>query len=109
VTQNRRLQPAIALMKTHFGSELTLGQLALATRLSVFHFSRLFHAAVGMTPCQYLWRYRLYRARMLLSVTGPTRSIGAVAAECGFADQAHLGRRFRQAYGVSPGEFRRAQ
>jgi AraC family transcriptional regulator len=62
-----------------------------------------------MTPCQYLWRYRLYRARMLLSVTGPTRSIGAVAAECGFADQAHLGRRFRQAYGVSPGEFRRAQ
>jgi transcriptional regulator GlxA family with amidase domain len=88
---------AIALIKTNFGSKLTLAQLAKATDLSLFHFSRLFHAAVGMAPCQYLWAYRLYRARLLLSVPGPGQSIGEVSAECGFADQTHLSRRFRQA------------
>jgi AraC-like DNA-binding protein len=104
--QHRRLQPAIALMKTHFASKLTLGQLARATGVSEFYFNRLFHAAVGLTPCQYLWAYRLHRAQLLLSLTGQVPSIARVAAECGFADQAHLCRRFRVAYGVTPLAFR---
>jgi AraC-like DNA-binding protein len=107
--QHRRLQPAIALMETHFASKLTLCQLARATGVSLFHFSRLFHAAVGLTPCQYLWAYRLHRARLLLSLAGQTPSIGKVAAECGFADQAHLCRRFRQAHGVNPLAFLRVE
>jgi AraC-like DNA-binding protein len=107
--QHQRLQPTFALMKAHFASKLTLEQLARAASLSPFHFSRLFHAAVGLTPCQYLWAYRLHQARLLLSVAGQARSIADVAAECGFADQTHLGRRFREAYGMSPLTFRRAQ
>jgi AraC-like DNA-binding protein len=107
--QHARLQPAIALMKAHFNSKLTLEQLAGAACLSAFHFSRLFHAAVGLAPCQYLWVYRLHRARLLLSVAFQARSIADVAAECGFADQSHLGRRFRLAYGMSPLEFRQEQ
>lgn len=107
--QHQRLQPAIALIKKNFGSKLSLAQLAKATDLSLFHFSRLFHAVVGMAPCQYLWAYRLHRARLLLSVAGPGQSIGEVAAECGFADQTHLSRRFRQAYGDNPLAFRQAQ
>ncbi|HCF3089374.1 TPA: helix-turn-helix domain-containing protein, partial [Pseudomonas aeruginosa] len=31
-----------------------------------------------------------------------------VALELGFADQSHLGRQFKQAYGVAPGEYRSA-
>ena len=44
-----------------------------------------------------------------LSVPSQARSIADVAAECGFADQTHLGRRFRLAYGISPLEFRQEQ
>jgi transcriptional regulator GlxA family with amidase domain len=107
--QHERVQPAIALIKAHFDSKLSLEQLARTACISAFHFSRLFHATVGLTPCQYLWAYRLHRARLLLSVAGQACSIADVAAECGFADQTHLGRRFRQAYGVSPLEFRQGQ
>jgi AraC-like DNA-binding protein len=28
-----------------------------------------------------------------------------VAYECGFADQSHLSRRFREQYGITPGAF----
>nr|WP_252405804.1 AraC family transcriptional regulator [Escherichia coli] len=31
-----------------------------------------------------------------------------MALELGFADQSHLGRQFKQAYGVAPGEYRSA-
>jgi AraC-like DNA-binding protein len=31
-----------------------------------------------------------------------------VALQLGYADQSHLSRQFKQAYGVAPGEYRRA-
>jgi transcriptional regulator GlxA family with amidase domain len=34
-------------------------------------------------------------------------SLGEVAAGCGFANAYHLSRRFRTAYGVPPGAYRR--
>lgn len=106
--QLRRIQQTIALMEAHFASKLSLEQLAATAGLSPFHFNRLFHRVVGVSPHRYLLDCRLRRARELL-VAGSGRSIGEVAAECGFADQAHFGRQFRRAYGVSPVQFQAAQ
>ena len=36
-------------------------------------------------------------------------TIGHIASECGFADQAHLNKCFRSLLGTSPGVWRRAQ
>ncbi|MFP3648907.1 AraC family transcriptional regulator [Paraburkholderia sp. SIMBA_054] len=33
--------------------------------------------------------------------------IARIAGDCGFTDQAHLTRRFRQAYGLTPARHRR--
>jgi AraC-like DNA-binding protein len=107
--QLRRVQQAITLMETNFASKLTLEQLARASGLSAFHFNRLFHRVVGLSPHQYLLRCRLRHAHALLSAAGERRSLADVAAECGFFDQAHLARHFRRAYGVSPGQFQRRQ
>jgi len=105
-TQLRRIQQAVALMETNFGSGLSRVQLAATSGLSASHFSRLFHRVVGVSPHQYLVGCRLRHARELLAV-GQGRSIADVALECGFADQAHLARHFRHAYGVSPGQFQK--
>jgi AraC family transcriptional regulator len=35
-------------------------------------------------------------------------SLAHVATECGFSDQSHLARVFKQAIGMSPGAWRRA-
>jgi AraC family transcriptional regulator len=79
---------------------------ARAAGLSPFHFSRLFHQVVGLAPHHYLLRCRLRNAQKLLS-TSKGRSIADVAAETGIADQAHLARHFRRAFGESPQQFRR--
>jgi Helix-turn-helix domain len=65
------------------------------------------HQVIGLAPHQYLLRCRLQNAQKLLS-TDAGRSIGDVAAEAGFADQAHLARHFRCAFGKSLQQFRRA-
>ncbi len=101
------IQQAVALMEANFGCGLSREQLAATAGLSAFHFSRLFHRVVGVSPHRYLVGCRLRHARELLAV-GQGRSIAEVALECGFADQAHLTRHFRRAYGVGPGRFQSA-
>jgi AraC-like DNA-binding protein len=105
--QHRRIQEAIAFMEANFASRMTREEVAGVAGLSPFHFSRLFHALVGLPPHQYLLRCRLRKAKKLLfAVEEP--SLADVAADTGFADQAHFARHFRRNFGKSPREFRRA-
>jgi len=56
----------------------------------------------GMAPSDYLRAARLHRAKDLLARREPP---AAVAADCGFADQAHFTRWFRRAFGYTPGDW----
>ena len=58
-----------------------------------------------MPPHAYLRHLRLAAARRLLALG---EAPAAVAAATGFVDQAHLTRRFKGAYGITPGRFRAA-
>jgi AraC-like DNA-binding protein len=39
--------------------------------------------------------------------TGPLLPVAAVASRCGFTNVTHFARRFRDAYGIPPGEWQR--
>jgi AraC family transcriptional regulator len=80
--------------------------LARAAQLSRAHFVRLFTAAVGLPPSDYVFARRIDRAmRMLLATDTP---INAIASACGFADANYFSKAFRRAKGCSPGAFRTA-
>ncbi len=66
-------------------------------------FSRGFRRRHGLPPQPFRAMLRLNAARRLLRDGLPP---AAVAAETGFADQSHLGRAFRRAFGVTPGRYR---
>lgn len=84
----------------------SLASLAADAGLSQFHFLRVFAAALGVTPHQYVLRSRLRRAAKLLA--DRDRSITDVAAESGFADLSNFVRTFHRAAGMSPRRFQRA-
>lgn len=64
---------------------------------------RLLASATGRTPGYWLALARLRRAAQALADATP---LAAVAADMGYADQAHMGREFRRWFGVSPGRLR---
>ncbi|MBS1702580.1 MAG: helix-turn-helix domain-containing protein [Armatimonadetes bacterium] len=82
----------------------SLSELASLAGVSIAHLCRAFHRNKGMTIGDYVRRLRLCAAAERLSQS--TDSIALIAAETGFADQAHLSRTFRQAYGLSPRAYR---
>ncbi|NUA99249.1 helix-turn-helix domain-containing protein [Azospirillum melinis] len=82
----------------------TVGEGARLAGMSREGFSRRFRKQHGVPPQLFRLSERLNEARRLLRAGEP---VAAVAAEAGFSDQSHLGRCFRRAFGVTPGNYRR--
>jgi AraC-like DNA-binding protein len=96
---------AKVLLASQLAETPSLEQLAAAVNLSPFHFARVFRRATGLPPHALLKQRRLEQARALLRHGCTPLS---VAMQLGFADQSHLTRQFKQAYGVGPAEYRNA-
>jgi AraC-like DNA-binding protein len=81
-----------------------VSDIAAYTGLSTRRLGDLFAENVGMAPKRYL---RLQRFRAVTAMTHLRSAINwsAVAADCGFHDQAHLVHEFRAFSGLTPGEW----
>jgi AraC-like DNA-binding protein len=92
-------------LHAHMDADIGLDDLVEQSGMDRFRLSRQFTAAFGQSPHAYLVNLRLRAARQRLARgDAPADVAGAV----GFADQSHLGRWFRRAYGMSPGGYQRA-
>lgn len=80
----------------------SIAELAARCGVSRERLYRVVQRWTAMSPRDYLHNLRLHRARELL-FDGATPA--AAAAATGFADQAHFTRRFRQAFGYTPGDL----
>jgi AraC-like DNA-binding protein len=96
--------PALAHMRAHFHHEITNGQLASVSNMSLRAFERQFRAAFHLTPQRFLRKLRLRLASRALMFT--TASLADIAVNCGFADQSHFSREFRRQFGRTPREYR---
>lgn len=100
----RAARLARAAMDAGYERDLGLEELAAHAETDRFRLTRAFSAAYGLSPHAYLVQRRLNRARVLLSRGDPPAD---VAAATGFADQSHMGRWFRRAFGMTPAAYRR--
>lgn len=106
--RSRRAPAAVGVVRDLLHERLedppTLAELASMTELSQFALLRAFRAEMGLPPHAYLNQLRVRRARLLLDNGVPAAD---VAAQVGFADQAHLTRHFKRVVGVPPAAYQR--
>jgi AraC-like DNA-binding protein len=67
-----------------------------------------FRAHVGVTPKTAGRILRFHRATGLLRAADARTPIARIASECGYADQAHMNREFRDFAGKTPASYRKA-
>lgn len=92
-------------LKAHLDEQVTTAKLSRFSGLTESHLIRAFHREFGLPPHAYHMQLRLAQACDAL-VSG--LSVSTVAYECGFADQSHLSRKFKQAYGLTPAAWAKA-
>jgi signal transduction histidine kinase/AraC-like DNA-binding protein/ABC-type sugar transport system substrate-binding protein len=95
---------AVAYMQQHFARDISRQEIAGAVGISQNYLSRIFQHELGISPWEYLSRYRIRQAQNLLRDT--TDSITDVSAQDGFEDPAYFSRVFRKQIGHSPQHYR---
>jgi AraC-like DNA-binding protein len=89
----------------HVGDAVSVRELAAVASMSRFQLSRQFQKTFGLPLHAYHMHVRLEEAKRRLRSGDQTVE---VAAGLGFADQSHFHRRFKGAFGVSPGAWQKA-
>lgn len=100
-----RLRRVLDYIAAHTDRDILLSELAAVACVSIYHFSRMFRAAVGVTPQRYLRELYLKRAKDLLADRG--LGLAQIALATHFSSQASFTRAFTREVGMSPGEYRR--
>jgi len=101
-----RLAALLARVEAEPGLAWTTEAMAKSAGLSVSRLHTLFRAELDTSPHAWLRDVRLARARAWLADT--SRSIAEIALAAGFSDQTALTRALRDATGMTPGAYRRA-
>ncbi len=101
---------ALQFMRTRLENapehKIDLPEIARAACVTPEHLCRLFKAEGQKSPAETVRLLRLDRAMTLLARSN--YSIAEIARLCGFADAFHFSRRFKEVYGQSPSQLRRA-
>ena len=106
----QRADPAVERAAVLLGDSRTRAEsIAAQAGLSERQFRRRFHAAAGYGPktLQRVLRFQRFVQRVD-AASGPL-DLGAVAAEAGYADQAHLTRECKALSGMTPATLSRAR
>jgi AraC-like DNA-binding protein len=90
-------------LDAYFQQCVTSAQLERVTGLDRYSMARAFRRHFGTSPYRYLTMRRLDQVRTKLRTSA---SLADAAFEAGFADQSHMNRHFKQAFGLSPGRWR---
>ncbi len=98
------VKKSIAYLNKNASLQISRWQLAAAVNISEDYLTRIFRKEIGISPWDYLNRYRIQLASKMLTQTGA--SVNEIARDIGFQDQAYFCRVFKKIKGFPPGHLR---
>lgn len=107
VTDCPELAPGIHYIQEHlaepFGTKALVRELGMSRRWLYTQFQKSF----GCTPCNYIMRLRIDRAKQLLARPEPL-PLREIVKACGFSNERHLRAAMTRHVGMSPSLYRRS-
>jgi AraC-like DNA-binding protein len=103
--QADRLARLFEHIRQHYAEPIRVNQAMQMVFMSQSQFMKVFKCVTGITFVTHLTRVRIANALRLLRESDAT--IADIAAQVGFSDQSYFDRRFREAYGKSPSQYRK--
>lgn len=98
------MEPVLSYIAAHYAEPLSLQLLAEQMHISPAHLSRVFHAANGISPKEYIVRVRVVAATQMLKTTDA--DILEIAQACGFNSPSNFYTTFKRIVGKSPAQYR---
>jgi AraC-like DNA-binding protein len=102
---DKRIGAAMRALHGNPADAWTVEKLARLSNMSRSAFAARFKARLGEAPLEYLTRWRMFRAGVLLRHT--ERSLAEIAHEVGYESDAALSKAFHRVVGMAPGAFRK--
>ncbi|HEY5883799.1 MAG TPA: AraC family transcriptional regulator [Pyrinomonadaceae bacterium] len=93
------------ILRSELPDQLSLAELSRELSIHPVHLSRSFSQYFRCTFGEYVRRVRVQQS--LAIMPHKNLSLTEIAFKCGFADQSHFSRSFRQIIGVSPSTYRK--
>jgi AraC-like DNA-binding protein len=97
------VERARQFLDAHYDRTVASAELEAITGLDRYVLARHFRATLGTSPYRYLTLRRLDKARSMMRAG---HSLSRAALACGFSDQSHMTRQFKEAYGLPPSRWR---
>jgi AraC-like DNA-binding protein len=102
---DRRIGAAMRALHGKPAEPWTVQTLASLSNMSRSAFAARFKAKLGEAPLEYLTRWRMFRAGLMLRSS--QRSLAEIANEVGYKSDAALSKAFHRVVGMAPGAFRK--
>lgn len=100
----RLVRLAMAYLHENYTQTISRREIAKHIGITEDHLTFCFRQELGVTPIEYLQRYRINQSKRLLKESHQT--ITEIAMRVGFADSGYFSRIFRHETGMSPEMFR---
>ena len=100
---NPQIGRAISLIHNEPGYRWTVNELASRTGMSRSAFAERFKALVGVSPLDYVTRWRMHRAREALRRRQAT--VAGLAASLGYSSESAFGNAFKRVFGRAPKRY----
>lgn len=103
----QQIKQATAYMEAEFHHLQSLDDVAAATGLSKYYFTRMFTKTTGMSPMDFVTKLRIEKAVQLLRSSSLT--VEEIAHTVGYSSGSYFSKVFRSRVGFPPADFRLAK
>ena len=102
---NQRIKGMLDFIQKNYSNELTLKEIGEAVFIGERETLRCFARTIGISPIEYLKKYRVKVAANLLTTTD--LPVTEICIQCGFNSPSYFSKSFQKVFNVTPREYRK--